>query len=277
MNGFFERASFPLVVVGSTALALFAAPRVGGDAAFGMGIALAIAAILALERAMPYRESWRPTRSEMALDVAHLVMALAASTLTQAVLVRLVPRSTLFATLPLVPAIAVAVALGDLAPYWFHRLSHETNGRLWAIHAVHHAPEKMSFWNASRFHPLNVVVTVALRASTVRLLGFADPVVLAASVLGMVVNAFSHANVRVTLGPLNWFFAGPELHREHHDRDLARGTTNYGGVVIVWDALFGTRREPGSEHAIGIDGPAPAERFLAQMLFPWRSCCARAS
>jgi ornithine lipid hydroxylase len=266
--------AFPVVVFGSALLVALLSPRLG-PLASSIAIGAAGAAIVALERFLPYRQAWKPTRRELLHDGLHVALALAVASGTQALVARFVPSSELAAKIPFVAAVALAVVLGDLAPYVLHRVSHERGGFLWALHAVHHTPTKLHFWNASRFHPLNVAANVALRAGSMRLLGFSELVVLVAATLGTVVNGFAHANADVVLGPLDWVFSGPALHREHHDRDLARGSSNYGGVVILWDLLLGTARPSRTTHDVGIVGAAPPERLLAQLLFPFRSCCAR--
>ena len=55
---------------------------------------------------------------------------------------------------------------------------------------------------------------------------------------------FQHCNVHLRLGPLNWVFSMAELHRWHHSPDSAEANHNYGGNLILWDIVFGTRWLP---------------------------------
>jgi sterol desaturase/sphingolipid hydroxylase (fatty acid hydroxylase superfamily) len=267
--------AFPVLLLGSAAAVHLLSAPLGRDLAFAAVIAATSVALLLLERVIPYRAAWRPSRRELVIDLTWVVVTIATSALTQLAVTRLVPAGALAASMDLLPAAIVAVVLGDLGPYWVHRISHEKSALLWAVHAVHHSPDKLHFWNASRLHPINVAYNVALRAATLRLLGFSDAVVLIAGTVGMVVNAVSHTNAALELGPLNLLFSGPEVHRVHHERDLSRGNANYGGVVMIWDILFGTDHRPIAQYDPGIGGAAPRETWCSQLLFPFRSCCAK--
>jgi sterol desaturase/sphingolipid hydroxylase (fatty acid hydroxylase superfamily) len=88
-----------------------------------------------------------------------------------------------------------------------------------------------------------------------------------------VFRMFQHSNVDVRLGPLNWVFAGPELHRWHHSPRRAESEANYGNVLILWDVLFRTRRMPASSPPldVGLGGTAPYPgAYAAQLLAPFR-------
>jgi hypothetical protein len=58
---------------------------------------------------------------------------------------------------------------------------------------------------------------------------------------------FQHANIRLILGPLNWVFSTNELHRWQHADRPEEANRNYGGVLVIWDLVFGTYlRRPGA-------------------------------
>jgi hypothetical protein len=94
--------SFPLVILGSATGVHLLSPRVGKDLAFGLVALLASAFMLLLERVIPYREAWRPSRRELALDATWVGVAVAISTIVQLVVLRLVPTTHPAADLPLV-------------------------------------------------------------------------------------------------------------------------------------------------------------------------------
>jgi sterol desaturase/sphingolipid hydroxylase (fatty acid hydroxylase superfamily) len=106
------------------------------------------------------------------------------------------------------------------------------------------------------------------------LLGAGAPVLALVNVFSAVHGAFQHANVPVRLGPLNWIFSMTELHRWHHSPVPAESNHNYGGNLIVWDVIFGTRwlpadREP--PEVLGIEAlPAFPMGFWANLAAPFR-------
>jgi sterol desaturase/sphingolipid hydroxylase (fatty acid hydroxylase superfamily) len=55
---------------------------------------------------------------------------------------------------------------------------------------------------------------------------------------------FIHANLRIPLGPLTAVFAGPQLHRIHHSRELKHTNKNYAAFFPIWDVLFRTYHRP---------------------------------
>ncbi|MEV5647979.1 sterol desaturase family protein [Nocardia sp. NPDC052254] len=139
--------------------------------------------------------------------------------------------------------IALIVA-DDFAYYWYHR-THHTVRMLWASHVVHHSSEFYNLSTALRqpwtpFSSLPYWIPLAL-------LGFPPWMILLQQSISLVYQFFIHTERVGTLWrPIEWVFNTPSHHRVHHgsnDRYLDR---NYGGILIVWDRLFGTF-EPESE------------------------------
>lgn len=168
-------------------------------------------------------------------------------------LAAVVAESGLIGSLGLFPAewpfaaqLALAALLGEFGAYWMHRLAHETP-LLWRFHASHHSTERIYWLNGFRVHPLNVVWHHLAGVFVVKLAGAGPEVLTAYLAMAGVVTAFQHANIRLILGPLNWLFSTNELHRWHHADRAAEANKNYGGVLIVWDLVFGTYlRRPGA-------------------------------
>lgn len=52
--------------------------------------------------------------------------------------------------------------------------------------------------------------------------------------------AWLHTEVVDTIGPLEYVLNTPSHHRVHHSRNPEYIDKNYGGVLIIWDRLFGT-------------------------------------
>jgi len=146
-----------------------------------------------------------------------------------------------------------AILVLDFTYYWWHRLSHEVNV-LWAAHVVHHQSEDYN-------------LAVALRQAWLTgptILPFELPLAL----LGVPVVPYAVGKAVVTLyqfwihteligrmGPLERVLNTPSHHRVHHGIDPEYLDKNYGGIVIVWDRLFGTFKPEAEHPTYGITKP----------------------
>lgn len=248
-----QRAAYPVVL--ATAICLYGwLHRTGAPLAFAayLPVALGASAILILEIAAPYRQSWRPDTQAVLHDALYLalvqmllpaglslaVASFAADRFGGAGLANIWPHD-----LPVLAQAALMLAAADLLRYWLHRAAHHWPP-VWRLHAVHHAPEALYFLNVGRFHPLDKALQFLLDAAPFILLGVGPDVISAYFVFYALNGFFQHSNVDVRLGPLNWVIAGPELHRWHHSRIIEESNSNFGNNLIVWDALFGTRFLP---------------------------------
>ena len=87
-------------------------------------------------------------------------------------------------------------------------------------------------------------------------------------------KAHQHSNLKLRLGPLNWIFSMAELHRWHHSPVVEEANHNYGGNLIIWDVVFGTRWLPPDRESpakIGMDSlPHFPMGFVDQMVSPLR-------
>jgi len=135
----------------------------------------------------------------------------------------------------------VAVLLFDFFDYWLHRAGHES-AVFWAAHSVHHQSQHFNFSTALR------------QESTVAFLGWAFYLPMA--VVGVPPEQFGLAGLIVLvyqfwihtehIGKLGWFdrvFSSPSNHRVHHAVNDGYVDRNYGGMLVVWDRMFGTFAE----------------------------------
>ncbi len=144
----------------------------------------------------------------------------------------------------LIPFLATFV-LAEGAYYWYHRLSHEMP-LLWAIHHTHHSAKTLNLSIAFRLNTLGRIVSPIAYIPMV-LVGFKPEYLLAALGLSLVFQFFIHTQVIGKMGFLeNSGFNTPSLHRVHHGSNGWCIDKNYGGTLIIWDAVFGTfQREIG--------------------------------
>ncbi len=132
----------------------------------------------------------------------------------------------------------------DLCYYWFHRLHHEVR-ILWSGHISHHSSTHYNLSTALR-QPWTTVITGVVFWAPLPLLGFDAASILTAQSISLVYQYGLHTELVGKLGALGWVFNTPSHHRVHHGRNPRYLDRNHGGILIIWDRLFGTF-EPESE------------------------------
>ena len=127
----------------------------------------------------------------------------------------------------------------ELTYYWVHRSSHEIRW-MWTSHAVHHSPDEMTFLSAIRLGWTNLLSGSWLFQVPLVLIGFDPRVVFGLLALNLQYQFFLHTESIGHLGPLEWILNTPSHHRVHHASNADYLDRNYGGVLIIFDRLFGT-------------------------------------
>ena len=150
----------------------------------------------------------------------------------------------LFNWLALLPAVEIvaAVILLDLVVYAQHRLFHRVP-LLWRLHAMHHTDLDLDATSGVRFHPLEYVLSMAIKVAAVWLLGAAALAVIAFELLLNATSIFNHSNLRLPAGWDRWLrlvVVTPDMHVVHHSIDPAEHNRNFGFNLPWWDRLFGT-------------------------------------
>jgi sterol desaturase/sphingolipid hydroxylase (fatty acid hydroxylase superfamily) len=123
--------------------------------------------------------------------------------------------------------------------YWHHRAAHRVRW-FWATHSVHHSPNQLTLASALRLGWTGQISGGALFFAPLVWLGFSPLAVLAAVAANLLYQFWLHAAWMPRLGPLEWVLNTPSHHRVHHASNAAYLDCNYGGVLIVFDRLFGT-------------------------------------
>jgi alkylglycerol monooxygenase len=139
-----------------------------------------------------------------------------------------------------------ALVLGDFAYYWMHRMSHEVN-LLWAGHVVHHSSEEYNLAVALRQSALHGIFTWVFYVP-LALVGLPFGLFATTYALNLIYQFWIHTREIGTLGSTaEAVLNTPSHHRVHHGVNPQYQDTNYAGIFIVWDRLFGTfvrEREP---------------------------------
>jgi len=136
----------------------------------------------------------------------------------------------------------IAFAVLDFVIWGQHLATHKIPV-LWRIHRVHHTDEDLDASTGIRFHPVEIVLSIFVKAAAVVLLG--PPVVLVV-IFEVTVNGtalFNHANFRIPLWIdrwLRWLVVTPDMHRVHHSVIHRETDSNYGFALSIWDRIFRT-------------------------------------
>lgn len=245
-----------------------------------LGFALLTAVFGPLERLFPARAGQRFFRPQFVTDVLFFAgQYLLFATLITLVLLGFYGRIERYlplaaerswvGALPVWQQAIIALMLGDLVVYWFHRACHHVDF-LWRFHAVHHSAEHLDWLAAHREHPLDGVATQLLLNLPGILLGVQFHALGALAVFRGMWAIFIHSNVRLPIGPLRWLFGAPDLHHWHHAR-VGRTEHNFANLAPYLDLAFGTYHRPASKeetYPLGLVDPWP-RGYFAQLLRPF--------
>ena len=150
----------------------------------------------------------------------------------------------------------------DLCYYWFHRAHHGVR-LLWAAHVNHHSSQFFNLSTALR-QPWFTPITGPIFWLPLAFLGYPPAMILTAEAVSLIYQFWIHTEaVRKLPAPLEWLLNTPSHHRVHHGKNVPYLDRNHGGVLIVWDRLFGSfaaedEREPvryGLTHDISTFNP----------------------
>lgn len=176
--------------------------------------------------------------------------------------------------------VVISVLLLDMLIYWQHRLFH-TVPMLWRFHKMHHADSHVDTTTGLRFHPVEIGISLGVKAAAVVILGVPAIAIVIFEVALNGFALFNHANIRL---PQKWddriglVLITQRLHRIHHSQAKSESNSNYGFSVSWWDRLFNsfTPRAAFSDETLPIgqkDVPAVKENasIKALLLQPFKS------
>ena len=150
----------------------------------------------------------------------------------------------------------------EFSYYWFHRTSHRVRW-FWTAHVPHHSGETMNFTNAMRQSLLNAFVGSFVFYLPLVWLGVPPAVVMFCLAVDLAYQYFVHTE---SIGRFpKWYeyvFDTPSNHRVHHGRNPEYIDKNYGGVLIIFDRLFGTYAEEKAKVEYGITQQIRSYNFL---------------
>jgi sterol desaturase/sphingolipid hydroxylase (fatty acid hydroxylase superfamily) len=131
-----------------------------------------------------------------------------------------------------------AVFLADFTYYWMHRIEHE-HRIFWAHHSVHHSSEDYNLTVASRLSVVEWLVEWIFLIPMI-LIGFNPFQAIVGIILVAQYQHWVHTERIYKLWFLDEIFNTPSVHRVHHGSNRKYLDKNYGGILMIWDKLFGT-------------------------------------
>ncbi|MFN3819037.1 sterol desaturase family protein [Blastomonas sp.] len=134
----------------------------------------------------------------------------------------------------------IAFLFDDFAYYWSHRLGHRVRW-MWAAHVIHHSSQHYNLSTALRQTWTGFFTPGLLIGLPMFWLGFHPLMVAFCGGLNLIYQFWIHTEAVKRLP--RWFEAvmnSPSHHRVHHAINPGYLDSNYAGVFIVWDKMFGT-------------------------------------
>lgn len=148
-------------------------------------------------------------------------------------------------------SIAAAILIADFLYYWEHRLAHFVRV-LWIHHAVHHSSRYMNITTGVRFGPFEGVWSM-LALFPMVLIGFPPELIIFGSLTVLAYQTWLHTELIGSLRVLDRWLNTPANHRVHHGCDQIYLDKNFGGILILWDRLFGTYQPEMHTPRYGLD------------------------
>lgn len=185
---------------------------------------------------------WKGSAVSLGVAIGHSLTQAAANGLILGVIAATVYHWRLFtidASFSNWPALVALFLLADLAFYWEHRCAHRIRF-MWASHSVHHSVERMVFTAAFRLAWTPVLSGVFLFYLPVIWLGFSPAAVFGMASASLVYQIFVHTEFGPRVPWLERIINTPSAHRVHHASNPEYIDRNFGGVLLIWDHLFGT-------------------------------------
>jgi sterol desaturase/sphingolipid hydroxylase (fatty acid hydroxylase superfamily) len=161
----------------------------------------------------------------------------------------------------------------DFFYYWFHRLAHEINF-LWGGHVVHHQSEEYNLSVALRQGAFQKIGSFAFYLP-LALIGFNPVMFFVVSQLQILYQFWIHTKtINLLPAPVEFLFNTPSHHRVHHGRNPKYLDKNHGGMLIIWDRMFGTFQKEEEAVVYGITTPLNTWNPLRAQLDFWKELAA---
>lgn len=167
--------------------------------------------------------------------------------------------------------VMLTIIILDFVIYMQHVMFHAVP-ILWRLHMMHHADMDYDLTTGTRFHPIEIIISLGIKAGAITVLGAPPVGVIIFEILLNGTAMFNHGNFFIPLGidrVLRLLVVTPDMHRVHHSVFPNETNTNFGFNLPWWDRLCGTyRSQPTNGHAqmtIGLN----QFRDPSRLTLPW--------
>lgn len=147
----------------------------------------------------------------------------------------------------------LAVIVADFTYYWMHRFEHEVRV-LWAYHSVHHSSPEYNLTTSLRLAWVEGLIEWLFFVPMI-MIGFDVVQTIVALSIVVAYQTWIHTEKIGKMGWADRVFNTPSVHRVHHASNQVYLDKNYGGILILWDRLFGTYKAEDEDVVFGITKP----------------------
>jgi sterol desaturase/sphingolipid hydroxylase (fatty acid hydroxylase superfamily) len=165
----------------------------------------------------------------------------------------------------------VCVIFLDFIIYLQHVVFHIVSP-LWRLHMMHHTDINIDVTTGSRFHPIEICMSMVIKMAAVAVIGAPPWSVIAFEILLNGTAMFNHSNVSMPQGLdriIRLFLVTPDMHRVHHSVIIKETNSNYGFNLPWWDRLFGTYRDQPVKGHIDMNIGLANFRNPGRLTLPW--------
>lgn len=171
--------------------------------------------------------------------------------------------------LPFWVQLVIVFVLVDFCEWLAHYLLHRFDV-LWQFHKIHHSAETLGFASSRRFHVGEYLTFKPLLYIPFAVVNFpAEHYVMMDVTIGTAWGLFTHCNIKMPFGWINYVVNNPETHYWHHAKNWPasfRYGVNFASVLNLWDLLFRCYHAPRDiQPEIGIAGETAPDTFVGQV------------
>lgn len=173
--------------------------------------------------------------------------------------------------IPEITAGIISVIILDFVIYTQHAVFHHVR-LFWRLHRMHHTDLDIDVTTGARFHPIEIILSMAIKMVVVVLIGAPSWSVLVFEVLLNATAMFNHSNVMIPLGldrVLRLFVVTPDMHRVHHSVIIKEFNSNFGFNLPWWDRIFKTYKAQPVKGHINMNIGLVNFRDPKKLSLPW--------
>jgi len=220
-----------------------------------------------------YRKSypWVESATSLGVGIGHQITGIINRLLIQGVMASFIWQYRIY-TMPEAWWRYPALFLGlEFCYYWYHRASHEVF-LMWATHSTHHSPNEMTLSAAYRLGWLPLLSFTWVFFFPLVLIGFSPIEVFTMLSINLMYQFWLHTKLIPRLGFLEGIINTPSAHRVHHASNPAYLDKNYGGILMIFDRIFGTyiAEDSNTEIVYGLTHPNYSKNPVNVVFNVWK-------